>query len=401
MRLQRRSSDWIWVHCVLQVKENMENSQQSVIVCTNQVLTEHEALVMNTNSWFYQYYMVQSKLQYSLAAYETHSSPRVLTYYQQDQKYTYMHNDGSQQQHGPSTAVDAQNNQYVHRNAFTQSSGGDTINQHQLHQVHQNQNQRGHQQHQRPCSDAEPVDYSVHANNNEDVSTLRSSPSTSIASSKPVTIPLYSKRRLRRSSSFAPLDLEPLRINGSNITATPTPILTDIEHPCLPSTSNGDIILVPAATAVPISSLSLQYALARSRLTMKSVGDPADCMEEWNPSPPWSDTLQKVPDITHHDLSSYSTTPPTPTSTPSVPRSTYMTFTFDWPPEQYVPSLNPSNVRHVSNPDTEESEETICEHYYNQNSHHSVASPASEEPWTRSMNSSAQMSPSKCSQDSV
>jgi hypothetical protein len=38
LRLQRRSGDWLWVHCVLQVKDNMENSQQPVIVCTNQVL---------------------------------------------------------------------------------------------------------------------------------------------------------------------------------------------------------------------------------------------------------------------------------------------------------------------------------------------------------------------------
>nr|CAD7427922.1 unnamed protein product [Timema monikensis] len=38
LRLQRRSGDWLWIHCVLQVKDNMENSQQPVIVCTNQVL---------------------------------------------------------------------------------------------------------------------------------------------------------------------------------------------------------------------------------------------------------------------------------------------------------------------------------------------------------------------------
>ncbi|GLH10218.1 Protein similar [Gryllus bimaculatus] len=39
LRLQRRTGDWLWVHCVLQVKDNMENSQQPVIVCTNQVLS--------------------------------------------------------------------------------------------------------------------------------------------------------------------------------------------------------------------------------------------------------------------------------------------------------------------------------------------------------------------------
>lgn len=38
LRMQKRCGDWLWVHCVLQVKDNMENSQQPVIVCTSQVL---------------------------------------------------------------------------------------------------------------------------------------------------------------------------------------------------------------------------------------------------------------------------------------------------------------------------------------------------------------------------
>lgn len=38
VRLQRRMGDWIWVHCVLQVKDSVENNQHPVIVCTNQIL---------------------------------------------------------------------------------------------------------------------------------------------------------------------------------------------------------------------------------------------------------------------------------------------------------------------------------------------------------------------------
>jgi hypothetical protein len=38
LRLQRQDGGWVWVHTVLQVKENLENSQSPVIVCTNQVL---------------------------------------------------------------------------------------------------------------------------------------------------------------------------------------------------------------------------------------------------------------------------------------------------------------------------------------------------------------------------
>ena len=38
LRLQKQDGGWVWVHTVLQVKENLENSQSPVIVCTNQVL---------------------------------------------------------------------------------------------------------------------------------------------------------------------------------------------------------------------------------------------------------------------------------------------------------------------------------------------------------------------------
>nr|CAD7200845.1 unnamed protein product [Timema douglasi] len=52
LRLQRRSGDWLWIHCVLQVKDNMENSQQPVIVCTNQVLSTLEhGEEMETKIW--------------------------------------------------------------------------------------------------------------------------------------------------------------------------------------------------------------------------------------------------------------------------------------------------------------------------------------------------------------
>ena len=38
LRMQTRSHAWVWVHVVLQVKDSSDSSQQSVIVCTNQVL---------------------------------------------------------------------------------------------------------------------------------------------------------------------------------------------------------------------------------------------------------------------------------------------------------------------------------------------------------------------------
>lgn len=76
-------------------------------------------------------------------------------------------------------------------------------------------------------------------------------------------------------------------------------------------------------------------------------------MEQWNPSPPWSDTtVQRVPDLSHQELSPYVTaTPPTPTGTPGCYvaaahlAGTYSAFSFDLTPEQYVPNVVPAGAQ--------------------------------------------------------
>jgi hypothetical protein len=113
----------------------------------------------------------------------------------------------------------------------------------------------------------------------------------------------------------------------------------------------GGTVLVTSSAMVT----ALQHPLSRSRVIKAAVVDPAEFMEQWNPSPPWSDTtVQKVPDIIHQDLSPYmTTTPPTPTGTPGSlngggssssggglsHQPPHTAFTFDWTPEQYVPNL--------------------------------------------------------------
>jgi len=68
--------------------------------------------------------------------------------------------------------------------------------------------------------------------------------------------------------------------------------------------------------------------------------EPASSEIDWNPSPTWSDNnIQKVPDIMHQQLSPYLiTTPPTPISASYV-SAHGSTFTFDWAPEHYVPTV--------------------------------------------------------------
>lgn len=72
--------------------------------------------------------------------------------------------------------------------------------------------------------------------------------------------------------------------------------------------------------------------------------DSTEFMDQWNPSPPWSESAQKVPD--QQDLSPYlTTTPPTPTSAPIHTHTNHgPAFSFDWMPEQFVPVVNSSST---------------------------------------------------------
>lgn len=67
------------------------------------------------------------------------------------------------------------------------------------------------------------------------------------------------------------------------------------------------------------------------------ANEPAELMDQWNISPPWSvETTQKVPDIAQQELCYLSRTPPTPTSAP-LTTVNGVAFSFDWMPEQFVP----------------------------------------------------------------
>nr|XP_023013762.1 neuronal PAS domain-containing protein 4 [Leptinotarsa decemlineata] len=251
-QIQRRTGEWMWMHCVLQVKESSESSQQPVIVCTNQVLSDAEAAVMRTNSWLYHYYSVQNKLQYGLT-YDVGPSSRLLYYPERSQAPEFAASHDVSGYAHLSTMPAALQPHLSHHSAST----------HTHHNPH-------HHHHRR--ADSEPVDYS------------------------------YSKRK--------PKELQNLELE-----------VTDHDVSDADGGSSGLLV---------ISHMS-----ERPRTLLKV--DPSELMDQWNPSPPWSDTLQKVPDLCHQELSPYiGSTPPTPTATPSTQTSA---FSFDWMPEQYVPSI--------------------------------------------------------------
>ncbi|XP_028177546.1 neuronal PAS domain-containing protein 4B-like [Ostrinia furnacalis] len=286
LRLQRRCGQFLWVHAVLQLKDNLENSQRPVIVCTNQVLSEQEAAVMKANPWLYHYYAVQSKLHYGLA-YEAAS-----------------------RMYGPPPGPDVQ----VYPPTMQYTTPPVCINGNQP--VMMPNPVQPHIPHVPPHiapmhyayerTDNGPVDYSVSLQENR-YHNIRI---------EDTRIQPNAKRKAKNS------DEKPI---------TPVP---NMSPRCTPSTvTSGDtLVAVQAGSITSRRPGSKNFNITETEM-----------VDQWNPSPTWSESaLQKVPDVCHQDLSPYvTTTPPTPSGTPSAyTHNCSHTFVFDWSPEQYVPHTN-------------------------------------------------------------
>ncbi|PSN40833.1 hypothetical protein C0J52_25871 [Blattella germanica] len=389
---KHRLSEWLWVHCVLQVKDNMENSQQPVIVCTNQVLSEREASVMRANSWLYHYYMVQSKLQYGLA-YEAHAAsrmaaaaaaayyhphphppapppppphPQVMSPYpHHDPSHhsSYLHHHHHQMSPAPSGVVPTHHHPHSHHHGLNGSATGQ-------HHHHQLQHPTDSESPECPVptsaqppdfstyrygrrTEAEPVDYSISHSSDEQGEERYQE--THLLPLEEVRTPPSASQQKRKSLSSHNALRNKLELIKSPSLPSPRSspsmeVIVDLDRG---GGGGGGTVLVSPSPMVT----ALQHPLGRPRVLVKAAMiDPAEFMEQWNPSPPWSDTtVQKVPDIIHQDLSPYmTTTPPTPTGTPGSGSSNsggggggsslshqppHTAFTFDWTPEQYVPNL--------------------------------------------------------------
>lgn len=303
--------------------------------------SEQEASVMQANNWLYHYYMVQSKLQYGLA-YDTNTSSRMVSYYQ-----TPVHQPHatitmpSFVQHHESTI--ASGNDAVHhvndRSGYTHSPGPAGGH---LHTGHHHGHLNEGVTHQRPnlqafttdrpmSIDAEPVDYSIH--HSVQIKKQRSSDQPNYQQ------PLRSSPSYKKEPKYVQETEMDVMKMSEPVDSPPEEVIVDLDA-VQTATCTGDGGLL---CMMPTMLTTLQHPVNKPRLMLKTnATDPAEFMEQWNPSPPWSDTLQKVPDIMHHDLSPYvTTTPPTPTGTPGEPNSSHMAFTFDWMPEQFVPNLPP------------------------------------------------------------
>lgn len=280
---------------------------------------------MVNNSWLYHYYSVQSKIQFGLAFEGPtrvtptnpyyHTSPHMYGTPTHPMSYGYQSPIGLGPQNSPGL--------------ISHHHNGSPLNHHGL----------GGGDHYRPYPyrlESQPVDYS-HAQ------TLPVTPS-------PLLTPVNDTRQLRTSTP------PPAKRRG--IISTPVlgrgttvePIQNYISETGITRSPDGDNVLVELQTPQSISSdsgvmgqtvLAVPSVVSRPRILSKAPPvEPTEFMDQWNPSPPWSDTTQKVPDISHQELSPYmTTTPPTPTSSHGGSHS-LPTFSFDWMPEQFVPIVD-------------------------------------------------------------
>lgn len=337
---------------------------------------------MRANSWLYHYYMVQSKLQYGLA-YEAHAAsrmaaaaaaayyhphppppppppphPQVMSPYpHHDPSHhsSYLHHHHHQMSPAPSGVVPTHHHSHSHHQGLNGSAAG----QHHHHQLQHpaNSDSPGYpmssavQHESAPPSyrfgrrtEPEPVDYSLHAAHDDryllPVEDVRTSPT--ISSQKRKSISSHSATRNKTDLLRTPAVTSP-RSSPS------TEVIVDLDRGGGGGGGGGTVLVTSSMVT------SLQHPLNKTRIIKAAVVDAAEFMEQWNPSPPWSDTtVQKVPDIIHQDLSPYmTTTPPTPTGTPGSlngggssssggglsHQPPHTAFTFDWAPEQYVPNL--------------------------------------------------------------
>uniref|UniRef100_A0A1B0A669 PAS domain-containing protein n=1 Tax=Glossina pallidipes TaxID=7398 RepID=A0A1B0A669_GLOPL len=403
IRMQRSIGDFIWVHVVLQVRDPQDSNQQPVIVSTNQVLNEREASVMILNSWLYHYYTVQSKIQFGLP-YDNvtrigsnTTSPTVNTAPAYYHHFPHHHHHSATTSYSPTTmlgspyaSLHSPSNPHAHHHhhhfhhisqlpstyhhAMETADSSTTI----LERITTNATETDAINNiinlkNLPKPTVEPVDYSQLADVTQHTpsptrppSSIKSnggelrceSANSSISSNTSATMGhlslsnhSYSNHNRARSppqKRKALGKLEPLYIqeNSQDVTNLSVNELDNYaihanRSVALSHESHSSVIF---ATVVP----------TRPRLLNKVFSsDPADFIDQWNPSPPWSENAQKLSfentsTTPQQELSPcITTTPPTPSAplsnaTTCIPglQTFGSAFSFEWMPEQLMPVVD-------------------------------------------------------------
>lgn len=289
---------------------------------------------MFANSWLYHYYSVQSKIQFGIP-YEgpTRAPPANATYF-----HHHHH-------HSP-TLQSGLTHSYVAPMAYSYHSpvgipphqGSPGIMGHNGNGPSMNHHHNS-TDHYRPYAyridtvtgavpvTGQPVDYSQLTPLNNQIEPRCSSANSLSNGSNQIGSPPSKRRAIAR--------LEPLYI-PDNQESSDTSVV-DVASYTTASHMN-DVGGIGGGNTLVIQSV----APARQRVHSKAIQmEQPDFMDQWNPSPPWSETTQKVPDIVQQELSPYlARTPPTPTSAPPTQNGNGPAFSFDWMPEQFVPIMD-------------------------------------------------------------
>ncbi|KAG5682281.1 hypothetical protein PVAND_011644 [Polypedilum vanderplanki] len=375
-RLQQKTGDFIWIHLVLQVRDSQDSNQHSVIVCTNQVLSDKEASVMLSNSWLYHYYSVQSKIQMGLTSFDGARMPQITagsTNYYPYQPITQQHYQ-MHQIHQTAYEVTSQSGHHLAHYTEHYSPPVSSINHH--NDINHNSP---------TIKESLPVDYSqqhtvgrvspVNNSVTDSVTAQENGKSSDDYSSepsrkKPASQDKSGDKKLNKvdyksvrisNKKYTFKRIESLQISDSNAIESEEIPVSRAAHAYDSHNSNnnnnndnnhivmemehrdGQMLYINSSIHSTRSRISKSFSsslpLLPPHAEQSTATAPSAEIEQWNPSPTWSENnIQKVPDIVHQQLSPYLiTTPPTPMSASYIPHTS--SFTFDWTPEHYVPTV--------------------------------------------------------------
>lgn len=353
-----------------------------------------------TNSWLYHYYSVQSKIQFGLSFDPQQQQQHQQQPPQQQQQPTSPRLSSAHHYHHPqfypATPIPPQALNHHHHLPYgsphysygyqthhqSGGSNGAAGGQQTHHNSHIIMNLNGYEAQVKTTTDSNNIVASAEDRPKSPTTAIATTTTTAVTAALATQAhphpppPPSSKRRTTELSPSsnkkrAISRLEPIYIPDQSQNSPEEPLaMTELRNGFGASENSNQTVILG----------TISYGRPRTKFVGKlhttPVMDSTEFIEQWNPSPPWSETAQKVPDMCPQELSPYmtTTTPPTPNSAniiaPTAVNATHLSsvgmlgghgggggggaggpksvtngslsghgsaFNFDWVPEQFVP----------------------------------------------------------------
>lgn len=325
----------------------MKETEMLIPTLNYLIRSDKEATVMLSNSWLYHYYSVQSKIQMGLT-YEGSRLPQITNnyypyqpinpqHYPMHQIHQYDHVHGHHYDYSPPVSNLNHHNDINHNSPTMKETTLAPVDYSQQHATmekvsspahHENGNREKIDDYSEP-SRKKAADDKGHKLSNHDKKLSKVDYKSVRISNKKYTFKRIESLHISDSNPEAEEVLPPRAIAYDNRSEH---IVMETEH------RDGQMLYVNSSIHSTRSRISKNFSSSLPALA-HNVEQAGGEIDQWNPSPTWSDNnIQKVPDIMHQQLSPYLiTTPPTPMSASYIPHAS--TFTFDWAPEHYVPTV--------------------------------------------------------------